>query len=349
MIMAESSTLTKNMNAQKKPTQVLLWSQGRTACHLLERMLFSKQPNAKMLWHPFLQGRRTQVPLFPEDSIARGIPEETRGEYHEAVHAGIKEWEKALEEAEKEHKSNHSTKPSSSTNTPNSPSTHNKPYPTSTPKNQPSPPASTPTNPTLIPSHLLLHPQTLPILTFRHPAYIIPSAFKFLVYNTSNSIHSSSSPNQAAEKSYMGISLVTSLHWQRKLYEFYKFHNIDPLVVESSSYQSSPTFVRKVCKLAGLDPEAAVFEWDKMEEEDQEKLDPQVRYLMKTLNDSTGLRVELAKRGMGEGEDGEVDLEVLEGEWKREFGEEAAGFIRREVEAGLEDYAFLRERRVRED
>ncbi|CAK1359283.1 unnamed protein product [Cercospora beticola] len=345
MIMAESSTLTKNMNAQKKPTQVLLWSQGRTACHLLERMLFSKQPNAKMLWHPFLQGRRTQVPLFPEDSIARGIPEETRGEYHEAVHNGIQEWEKALEEAEKEHKTLLFHEHPQFALDPQQAIT----YINSSNTKSPPPTTSTPTNPTLIPSHLLLHPKTVPILTFRHPAYIVPSAFKFLVYNTSNSIHSSSSPNQAAEKSYTGISLVTNLHWQRALYEFYKFHNITPLVVESSSYQSSPTFVRKVCGLAGLDPEAAVFERDAMPEEEQEKLDPQVRYLMKTLNDSTGLRVELAKRGMGEGEDGEVDLEVLEGEWKREFGEEAAGFIRREVEAGLEDYAFLRERRVRED
>lgn len=107
--------------------------------------------------------------------------------------------------------------------------------------------------------------------------------------------------------------------------------------------------MRKICGLAGLNPEAAVFEWDAMPEEEQQKLDPQVRYLMKTLNDSTGLRVELAKKGV-EGEDGEdVDLEVLEEEWKQEFGEEAAGFIRREVEAGLEDYRFLRERRVSEE
>lgn len=95
-----------------------------------------------MLWHPFLQGRRTQVPLFTEDSIAKGIPDDTRGEYHEAINNGIKEWEKVLKEAEKEvkpipsltnHNSNptntkrkRSTKPSSSTNTLNSPSTHNK-------------------------------------------------------------------------------------------------------------------------------------------------------------------------------------------------------------------------------
>ncbi|PPJ55982.1 hypothetical protein CBER1_03564 [Cercospora berteroae] len=213
----------------------------------------------------------------------------------------------------------------------------------------PPPPTSTPPHPTLIPSHLLLHPNTVPILTFRHPAYIVPSVFKFLVYNTSNSIHSSTSPNQAAEKSHTGISLVTNLRWQRQIYEFYNFHNINRLVVESSSYQTSPTFVRKICTLAGLDPEAAVFEWDAMPEGEQERLDPQVRYLMKTLNDSTGLRVELAKRGGGEDGEEDVDLEVLEGEWKREFGEEAAGFIRREVEKGLEDYRFLRERRVRED
>ncbi|GIZ38053.1 hypothetical protein CKM354_000147900 [Cercospora kikuchii] len=328
------------MDAEKKPTQVLLWSQGRTACHLLERMLFSKQPNSKMLWHPFLQGRRTQVPLFTEDSIAKGIPEETRGEYYQAIEDGIKAWEVALAEAEKEHKTL---------------LFHEHPQFALDPQqaliyidsNKFPPSTSDPTNPTLVPSHLLLHPKTLPILTFRHPAYIVPSAFKFLVYNTSNSIHTSSSTG--AEKSYTGISLVTNLHWQRKIYEFYKSHNIDPLVVESSSYQSSPTFVRKICGLAGLNPEAAVFEWDAMPEEEQQKLDPQVRYLMKTLNDSTGLRVELAKKGV-EGEDGEdVDLEVLEEEWKQEFGEEAAGFIRREVEAGLEDYRFLRERRVSEE
>lgn len=34
------------------PSQILLWSLPRSGCHLLEKMVFSKQGNLKYCWHP---------------------------------------------------------------------------------------------------------------------------------------------------------------------------------------------------------------------------------------------------------------------------------------------------------
>ena len=97
---AQESAPAMDSATTKKSSQVILWSQGRTACHLLEKMLFSKQPNAKILWHPFLAAREQQVPLLSEESIAAGIPHESRAKHDEQQKIAIEKWQAALDEAQ---------------------------------------------------------------------------------------------------------------------------------------------------------------------------------------------------------------------------------------------------------
>lgn len=81
------------------PSQVILFSQGRTACHLLERMV-SSQPNTHLLWHPMAPARPSQIAVLREDSVKQGIPADVRQPYEDAVNAGITAWEKAFEECQ---------------------------------------------------------------------------------------------------------------------------------------------------------------------------------------------------------------------------------------------------------
>ncbi|KAI5357479.1 hypothetical protein Slin15195_G038410 [Septoria linicola] len=143
------------------------------------------------------------------------------------------------------------------------------------------------------------------------------------------------------ESNHSGILITTNLRWQRELYDWYLSNNITPILVEAEDYMTSPAYVKKICKAAGLDEDAAVFKWEKVPEEEQKKMHPQVQILLKTLMNSEGLRPELAVKGGAS-----VEVEKEEEKWRVEFGEEAARFVRSEVEANMEDYWYLRERKL---
>lgn len=113
-------------------------------------------------------------------------------------------------------------------------------------------------------------------------------------------------------------------------------------MVEAEDYMSNPAFVKKLCAEAGLDPEAAIFKWEKVPEEARAQLPPAAVVLMKTLFDSTGLRPELARKD-------EPDVKVEEEKWRKEFGEETAEFLGTVVDASMDDYEFLKEKKLRLD
>lgn len=81
------------------PSQVLLLSQGRTGCHVLERML-SKQPNTTYLTHPISHARPLQIALFSSEAVPEGFEEHVREPYVEAAQVGIRNWGTTLREAQ---------------------------------------------------------------------------------------------------------------------------------------------------------------------------------------------------------------------------------------------------------
>lgn len=83
-------------------SQVLLFSQPRTGCHLLERILTSKQENARLLAHPAQLSVQPLSKWMKSDSFSDGMPEDVRVEYQEHIEQGNITWEQTLENTKKE-------------------------------------------------------------------------------------------------------------------------------------------------------------------------------------------------------------------------------------------------------
>ena len=87
------------MAALPRPSQVLLFSYPRTACHLLERML-SMQPKMSYLWHPFAPARPSQTQMFSQEFGEVALLDEARVNYLAKIQEGVEAWQKALSMAE---------------------------------------------------------------------------------------------------------------------------------------------------------------------------------------------------------------------------------------------------------
>ena len=79
--------------------QIILFSQPRTACHLLERMLISKQVGVKHLHHPARAAVQIQSKWHLSDGWTSGVTDDQRLEYEEANQHGIETWQQALDES----------------------------------------------------------------------------------------------------------------------------------------------------------------------------------------------------------------------------------------------------------
>ena len=76
-------------------SQVLLLSQPRTACHLLERIL-SDQPNVQYLWHPIVAARPWQTLLLADEQASANAAQDLRANFEGEVRCGVARWEEAL-------------------------------------------------------------------------------------------------------------------------------------------------------------------------------------------------------------------------------------------------------------
>lgn len=135
--MTPETDMTDNTTkAMAKPSQILLFSLPRSGCHLLEKMVFSKQENWKWCWHPYSNNAPQLYQWMQKDDL--GLPaDEDREKYVEVSKAAGETWRRDLEEAEENvrmpidftgggSKINRiRTKPSTSTTTPPSSSPQN--------------------------------------------------------------------------------------------------------------------------------------------------------------------------------------------------------------------------------
>lgn len=282
--------------------------------------MLSKQPKTSYLWHPYAPARFQMTPLMTKASTTGSIPQEGREGYLEAIEQGTAAWTAALKEAEATDQTlfvhEHPQFPISLDKVDSYVASEwNKPF------------VYPPSNFTLVPDSIMFHPGTVPILTFRHPARLMPHGFIALRDGEHN-------PDD------FNFKFVANLRWQRAMYAWYEANGISPIVVDADDYMSSPEFVKKLCAEAGLDPEAAIFKWERTPEEVRSQFPPPARFLLKTLWDSEGLRPELAKKDT-------PDIEVEVEKWKRDFGDETAQLIREVVEASMDDYEYLNEKRLK--
>lgn len=90
------------LKPEMSTSQILLFSQPRTGCHLLERILTSKQDNARLLAHPAQLSVQPLSKWMKSDSFTDGMPGDVRVEYEGHVKQGNITWEKTLADTEKE-------------------------------------------------------------------------------------------------------------------------------------------------------------------------------------------------------------------------------------------------------
>lgn len=93
----ESTRQKSPLKPEMSTSQILLISQPRTGCHLLERILTSKQDNALLLAHPAQLSVPPLIKWMDSDSFSDGMPDDILGEYQGHVEHGNLTWEKTLQ------------------------------------------------------------------------------------------------------------------------------------------------------------------------------------------------------------------------------------------------------------
>lgn len=178
----------------------------------------------------------------------------------------------------------------------------------------------------LVSDSLLLRPGTIPLISIRDPRLSVPSAYRVL--ERMNLPHAGSRP----------FFLTTTCNvWNCVLYNFYKSHGIEPVVVDADDYMTSKTFVRSLCVRLGLDPFKVQFEWDAATSEQKEKEIHPMQYASQdTLYESSGVIAGKAAKNF--------DFTDASVKWKEEFGDDA-GLIEEMVGLAMPHYQFLHERR----
>lgn len=121
------------------------------------------------------------------------------------------------------------------------------------------------------------------------------------------------------------------------LYNFYKSHGVEPVVVDADDYMTSEAFVRSLCVRLGLDPTKVKFEWDAATGEQKEKeIHPMQYASQNTLYESSGVIAGKAAKAF--------DFTGVSVKWKEEFGDDV-GLIEEMVGLAMPHYQYLRERR----
>lgn len=175
------------------------------------------------------------------------------------------------------------------------------------------------TTPFIFPDSFYLKFQ--PIFTIRHPALMYPSLARAM----RNGIDAKGEPSTT--------SLMT-LSWSRFMYNWYMDHGITPVLIDADDIMNSPEAVREMCRLSGLDADALIFEW-----ETRTATNKQMHAFTSTIYTSTGIVKGKDSSGL--------DLEAEKKKWVVEFGEAWGGDIARKVDEAMEDYAWLREKRIK--
>jgi hypothetical protein len=179
----------------------------------------------------------------------------------------------------------------------------------------------------IVPDSLLLRPGTIPLISIRDPWLCVPSTYRVL--ERMNLPHAGS----------RAFFLVTTCNvWNCVLYNFYKSHGFEPIVVDADDYMTSEAFVRSLCVRLGLDPSKVRFEWDAVTSQQKEnEIHPMQYASQNTLYESSGVIAGKAARNS--------DLGDVATKWKGEFGDDA-GMVEEMVALAMPHYRYLYERRL---
>ncbi|KAI1322744.1 hypothetical protein F5Y16DRAFT_385721 [Xylariaceae sp. FL0255] len=200
-------------------------------------------------------------------------------------------------------------------------------------------PTRSPLNLTSLPDEFL---NTMtPTFLIRHPIMQLPSLIR--------AVHAKEMADLKFAASTTPKDVEMSSKWIRSLYDFYASQkststsngksNSFPIILDADDVMLYPALVEKYADIVGLDREKLRFSWKKATEEEMEKLDPQARHMLKSLNASDG--VDPSKLAANYNLDDEAK------KWRVEFGEARGANLEKLVREALPDYEYMRERRLR--
>jgi hypothetical protein len=213
-------------------------------------------------------------------------------------------------------------------------------------------PTFSPHNDTILPDQYLRTWKLAFII--RHPALAWPSLYRAML--------KISQAGYMDEDGIKGMSLSNmSFKWTRRLFDWAMEQPdvpTQPLVIDANDVVHNPAAVVRFCELAGLDTASMQFEWggngavekksdlwtvdrngtagDAAELERQKNA---AAIMLSTIEGSTGILKDKAPS------DVDVDAEI--GKWKVEFGEEAAALLEKATRDAMDDYEYLKERRIK--
>ncbi|KAF2167770.1 hypothetical protein M409DRAFT_21921 [Zasmidium cellare ATCC 36951] len=305
------------------PSQILLFSQPRSGCHLLERMVISKQTGVRQLNHPFWKD------MFPLVEYLSQATEEydqisAREKYIEEADLAIKTWKEALSKAESDGEILYMHTHLLMTTTPERAREHVQ-------SQQPAQDNLMKSNCTLIPSELLLHPETIPVFTIRAPRSTVPSTYRAMRPQPQYA------PEIAKQRElYMH---ATNLGWNRELYDWYTAQGVEPIIVDADDYMTNTDYVLSLCQKLGLNPDDAQLSWSKPTKEEANAFHPAWAAVQRTLINSAGIRPERASSN--------ADLDAEMAKWKDEFGDEVTAILEECTAASMPHYEYLRAQKFR--
>jgi hypothetical protein len=148
-----------------------------------------------------------------------------------------------------------------------------------------------------------------------------------------------------------------TLFWTRKMYDWYlatdprfpqtptstpryQISNPNPtskpIIIDSADFITSPPLRAQLARELGMDPDRVLSTWEAASDELKKSWHPVQEIMTRTLAGSTGFVTEKTN----------IDGEGFE-KWTEEFGEDGAVLIQRLVEAEMEDWTYLSERKWR--
>ena len=184
-------------------------------------------------------------------------------------------------------------------------------------------------NPEIIPDAELLVPGTVPLINIRHPALLVPAVSRTI--------------REFFEPSNEFIAYVSTLRWQRLVYDFYVKYGepkgIKPFVIDADDYQgpNREAYMTKLCDTVGLNSSEIMYSWEKASQEELDKIGSGVAGIKRTI---------LGSNKVIEGLDSKsIDLKAEEAKWEGMFGEAGAKLVKDLVQKTMEDYEYLKARK----
>lgn len=227
------------------------------------------------------------------------------------------------------------------------PTNEQSPWRLQVPSTYGSPPLYSPMNDTLLPDAFLS--QFQPTFLIRHPALVFPSCYRTQIDNEGRAA-------AAAKRESLDISMT--FRWSRRLYDLYDSvlsqspsssnpsPSPKPLILDASDIIHSPhTLLPHLCTLLSLSPAHLSYTWSPASSTERERLSaiagPLTARFLSTIWASEGIMREKAP------DPETMDLDKEAEGWRVEFGEEEGRRMEGWVKGAMEDYLYLRERRVR--